>query len=84
MTSIRKGLHAPIYESIYPRLTKTNAFYPDIENLFSDYYLDHFSPNTDLSLIFRSIDGNDTISYPIVFSRNGIERKRTIGDVCGF
>ena len=78
--SIRKGLQL-IYESIYPRLTKINAFYPDIENLFSDYYLDHFSPNTDLSLIFRSIHGNDTISYPIVFNRNGIERKRTIGYV---
>lgn len=76
--SIRFGLKA-IYESIYPRLTKTNAFYPDIEDLFSDYYLDHFSPNTDLSLIFTSIHENNTISYPIVFNRNGIERKRTIG-----
>ncbi len=50
-----------LYESHFPRLTKNNSFTPDISEVFNDYYLDAFKPNTDFSIKFSAHMENDTI-----------------------
>jgi len=78
--SLRRGIQF-IYEGLFPRISKINPFYQDIGDLFSDYYLDHFKPNTDMSLQFEFVYEKDTISYPDTYIKNGKEEKYTTGYV---
>jgi len=50
-----------LYESLFPRLMKNNSFNPDISEVFNDYYLDSFKPNTDYTLKFSTQFANDTV-----------------------
>lgn len=78
-----------LYESLFPRLTKRNAFKPDISTTFNDYYLDAFKPNKDYALKFNALMANDTIgnriyanssfNYPYVDRKT--QRPQTIGYV---
>ena len=70
-----------LYESGFPRISKENPFYPDIEAYFSDYYQNHFEPNSDYSLKFKAIYPSDTLQYPIEFKAEGRTRFYTIGFV---
>ncbi len=79
-----------LYETLFPRLSKSNSFNPDISEVFDDYYFEHFRINTDYSLKFNHVFDNDTISgeiysdnfyYPYKTKINGEERSKTIGFV---
>ena len=79
-----------MYVSIFPRLTRTNSFNPDISETLNTYYLNHFKANTDYSLYYNHTFNNDTLSgrvynenykYPIAETRKNIKRKQTIGFV---
>ena len=80
-----------IYESVFPRLSRNNSFYPDISEYLNDYYLKNFKPNKDYTLQYSYSIPNDTISdqiyfggeytYPVEFTRKGINRKVTLGHV---
>ena len=80
-----------IYESNFPRLSRNNAFYPDISEYLNDYYLQNFKPNKDYTLQYRYSKPSDTIggeiysgyerTYPVEFTRKGINRKATMGYV---
>jgi len=50
-----------LYEGYFPRLSTKNAFIPDISNVFNTYYLDHFRPNSDTSLLFNFQLAHDTV-----------------------
>ena len=58
--SIRIDLQS-LYEGYFPRLSKINSSVPDISNVFDDYYLNSFRPNTDLSLAFNFHLPDDTV-----------------------
>lgn len=62
--SIRVGLQA-LYEGHFPRLTKNNAYRPDISKVFNDYYLNSFKPNSDLTLQFNFHLPDDTVGTRI-------------------
>jgi len=70
-----KYLLQTLYESDFPRLSPDHQFYPNIEEFFSEYYQEHFKPNTDMTLKFMAEFPNDTISFPAG------EIARTIGYV---
>ena len=71
-----------LYEGDFPRISKGNSFYPDIEAYFSEYYQKHFEPNLDNSLKFEAIFPSDTIQFPIEFKDSqGQNRFTTIGFV---
>jgi hypothetical protein len=80
-----------VYESIFPRISRDNSFYPDLSAFFNDYYLENFKPNQDYSLQFSSNVPSDTLGgrifpnrdiiYPRERTRNGKKRKVTIGYV---
>ncbi len=77
-----------LYESHFPRLSKKDAFTPDIPAVFNDYYLDHFKPNIDSSIKFSWTLVSDTIgsriysvepiNFPQIDNNDG---QRTIGFV---
>lgn len=79
-----------LYESIFPRLSRGNNFNPDISETLDDYYLNHFKLNENSELTFDQRFPNDTLSgevysdrerFPISITRNGTERKYTVGFV---
>ena len=80
-----------LYESIFPRLSRNNSFHPDISEYLNDYYLENFKPNSDYTLQYTYIKQSDTIGgyiypgyeqkYPFEYTRNGINRKETMGYV---
>ena len=86
--TIRVALQA-LYEGHFPRLTKNNAYTPDISAVLDDYYLNSFKPNVDLNLEFHfqlpadtvgsRIYSNEYYDYPSVDKRYG--NKYTIGYV---
>jgi len=51
-----------LYETYFPRLMRNNSFNPDISNVFNDYYLNSFKPNTDYTLKFSAHSAADTVS----------------------
>lgn len=62
--SIRLSLQE-LYETHFPRIMKNNSFTPDISEVFDDYYLDAFKPNTDYTLKFSAHLENDTVGGEI-------------------
>jgi len=50
--SIRLSIQVA-FESVFSRLVRSNAFYPNIEEFFSPYFQQNFSPNNDDTLIFK-------------------------------
>lgn len=61
--SIRMGIQLA-FENIFSRLVRTNAFYPNIEEFFSPYLQEHFTPNTDQKLIFKEKFHGYTQTFP--------------------
>ncbi|MEL6306330.1 MAG: DUF6090 family protein [Bacteroidota bacterium] len=86
--SIRMVLQA-IYEGYFPRLSKENAFDPDISSVFNSYYLNKFEPNANMKLRFSYALPNDTVAnrvyseeyyeFPTIKHANG--NQYTAGDV---
>jgi|GEM_PF-1336781 len=86
--TIRVALQS-LYEGIFPRITSNNASTPDISNVFNDYYLNAFRPNTDENLEFYFELEDDTVGsrvytnvdykYPKVANKAGYQN--TIGYV---
>lgn len=52
------------FENIFPRISKKNPFYPDIEVFFSTHLQKNFSVNTDPDLVFEAKFPAFTIKYP--------------------
>jgi hypothetical protein len=77
---LKQGIQR-LYEVGFPRISKVNPFHPDIEAYFSDYYQNHFEPNSDYSLKFKAIFLSDTIQYPIKYNAEGRTRSYTTGFV---
>ena len=78
--SIKRSLQR-LYESAFPRISKENPFHPDIETYFSEYYQNHFVPNSDNTLKFMAVFSLDTIQYPIEYKAEGRTRFYTRGFV---
>ncbi|MEM6892703.1 MAG: DUF6090 family protein [Bacteroidota bacterium] len=86
--SIRKVLQA-IYEGYFPRLSKENAFDPDISSVFNTYYLEGFEPNADTELRFSYALPNDTVAnrvyseeyYEFPTIKDANDNQYTAGDV---
>ena len=83
-----RGITQSLYENIFPRLSITNSFNPDISEVFDDYFLNHFKTNTDPSIKFIHVAVNDTISgkiytdqykYPWEVIIKGEKRFQTVG-----
>ncbi len=71
------------YESIFPRLSRANPFYPDLEFFFSPYYQKHFTANNDMNLK-NDVEAPDfTLHYPYPFPEkvNGKSYSITVGFV---
>ncbi len=78
--SIRRGIQLA-FENIFPRLVRTNAFYPNIEEFFSTYYQQNFTPNTDENLIFKEDFYGYTQTFPYKKKVNGKTYTIAIGYV---
>ena len=78
--SIRRRLQR-LYEVGFPRISKENSFHPDIGAYFSDYYQNHFVPNSNHSLKFKAIFPSDTLKYPREYKVDGRTHYATIGFV---
>lgn len=78
--SIRKGIQIA-YENIFPRISKQNPFYPDIEIFFSPYLQKHFSVNTDSTLVMKEKFPDFTIQYPYKKGSEGNAYVITVGFV---
>ncbi|MFH6769751.1 DUF6090 family protein [Gaetbulibacter aquiaggeris] len=78
--SIRRRLQG-LYERGFPRISKDNPFHPDISAYFSDYYQNHFEPNSNYSLKFKAIFPSDTLKYPREYKVDGHTHYATIGFV---
>jgi hypothetical protein len=76
--SIRRGIQTA-FENIFPRLVRTNAFYPNIEEFFSPYFQQNFSPNNNSSLIFKEQFPGYKITFPYKKKANGKEYDIIIG-----
>lgn len=86
--TIRVALQS-LYEGVFPRITRNNSSTPDISNVFDDYYLNSFRPNSDLGLEFYFELADDTVGsrvytnvdykYPKTASKEGYQN--TIGYV---
>lgn len=79
-----------LYESTFPRLSRTKSFHPDISEIFDTYYLENFKRNTDESLSFSIEFKNDTLggeiyqggfSFPSEVTIDGVKRIHTGGFV---
>lgn len=69
------------FEVLFPRISKSNSYYPDINDYFDDYLNTHFKPNSDYNLEY-SIDINDTeLTYPYKKSISGKDYSETVGFV---
>lgn len=62
--SIRIDIQS-LYEGHFPRLMRNNSFTPNISDVFQDYYLHAFKPNTDLALSFYCPLASDTVGSRI-------------------
>lgn len=78
--SIRRRLQR-LYEAGFPRISKENSFHPDIAAYFSDYYQNHFVPNSNYSLKFKAFFPSDTLKYPREYKVDGRTHYATIGFV---
>ena len=78
--SIRQRLQR-LYEVGFPRISKENSFHPDIDAYFSDYYQNHFVPNSNYSLKFKAFFPSDTLKYPREYKVDGRTHYATIGFV---
>lgn len=76
--SIRQGIQVA-FENVFPRLIRTNAFYPNIEEFFSPYFQRNFSPNDNSELIFTEQFPGYKITFPYKKRVNGKEYDITIG-----
>ncbi|MFY0604857.1 MAG: hypothetical protein JXQ93_13035 [Flavobacteriaceae bacterium] len=76
--SIRNGIQIA-FENIFPRLIRTNAFYPNIEEFFSPYFQQNFSPNDNKELIFKEQFPGYVHTFPYKKKVNGKEYYITIG-----
>ncbi len=76
--SIRKGIQIA-YENIFPRISKENPFYPDIEAFFSEYLQNEFTVNEDKNLVFEEKFPDYTISYPYPRNSEGKQYFVTVG-----
>lgn len=78
--SIRKGIQIA-YENIFPRISKQNPFYPDVEIFFSDYLQKHFTTNTDSTLVMIEKFPDFTLQYPYKKASEGKPHIVTVGFV---
>jgi hypothetical protein len=78
--SIRMGAQMA-FESFFPRLIRSNAFYPNIETFFSPYFQQNFTPNTNEHLLFKEQLSGYTLSYPYKKNINNKTYNITIGYV---
>jgi hypothetical protein len=69
------------FENLFPRISKTNPFYPDIEEFFSAYYQENFTVNTDVNLVFEEKFPYFVLKYPYPKVVNGKFYPVTIGFV---
>jgi len=71
-----------LYESKYPRISTNSLFQPDIEDYLSDYFINNFRPNDDMSLEYKFEMANKTITYPTQYTNyNNKLTERTVGYV---
>ncbi|MFY0629548.1 MAG: hypothetical protein JXR05_04145 [Flavobacteriaceae bacterium] len=78
--SIRQGIQAA-FENIFPRISKQNPFYPDLEGFFSPFYQTNFKINQDSTLVMREELPNYTLKYPYIKVINGEKHFVTVGYV---
>jgi len=76
--SIRQGIQAA-YENIFPRISKANPFFPDLEEFFSSYYQKNFKINKDTSLVMNEQFPYYQIKYPYQKNVNGKTYPITVG-----
>jgi len=85
--TIRVGLQA-LYEGHFPRLTKSDAYRPDISKVLNDYYLNSFKPNSDLSLKFSFHLPDDTVGtrmyYDVYYEYPRIDIQRGNQSTIGY
>ena len=68
-----------VFEDLYPRISKTSSFYPDIHSYLSDYLHSNFRVNRDTSLIFTLKFDFGELTWPIFEDRFGVEVDQIIG-----
>ena len=79
--SIRDYLQA-CFDFMFPRISRQEAFYPDIEEFLSDYYQENFSPNKDTSLHYSlPLTDGLILKYPFRRSFGASEKVIAIGFV---
>ncbi|MEQ6124186.1 DUF6090 family protein [Pseudotenacibaculum sp. MALMAid0570] len=78
--SIRKGIQIA-YENFFPRISKKNPFYPDLEVFFSEYLQNNFTINSDSTLISTEKFPSYNLKYPYKRQSEGKTHYITIGFV---
>lgn len=77
-----RGLLQSCYEFIFPRISKQEAFYPDIEATLNPFYELHFAPNRDSSLFYKlKLTEEVTFELPVERTIAGRTSIVTIGFV---
>ena len=61
--TIRIGIQSA-FENIFPRISKQNPFYPDLEGFFSSFIQENFKVNQDSTLVMSEQFSNYTLKYP--------------------
>lgn len=69
------------FENQFPRISKKNPFYPDIETFLSEYYQQNFTVNTNMNLRFEEKFSYFVIKYPYNKLMDGKIRQVTVGYV---
>lgn len=78
--TLRQGIQAA-FENIFPRISKQNPFYPDIEVFYSEYYQENFKANRNTELELTETFPDFTLQYPYTKVVNKKEHKVTVGYV---
>lgn len=76
--TIRQGIQAA-FENIFPRISKQNPFYPDLEEFFSSYYQKNFKINQDSTLVMVEKFPEFTLKYPYIKNVNGKKYNIMVG-----
>lgn len=68
-----------LYDDLFPRISKTSSFYPDIHDYLFPFYQSNFEVNTDTTLKFKLQFENGSIEWPYTVNRFGVEIDQQIG-----
>ena len=52
------------FEAGYPRISRSTPFYPDLDEYYTEFYKQHFLPNSNMKLGFKRKTGEFSITYP--------------------